>query len=446
MSNSTAFPNEILKKRIKEFFEMLPENSIAILSSPTPKIRSNDVEFRYRPSSKILYLTGIKDPSLKVVFTKKGKGETSERKITVFRKKLTEEEKVWIGEETPDDEIKKIWDDVEIKDIKNFGESVGKILASAKNVFLPFEDEKEEIFEVFISLKKRARSKIIIPSRFTDISFVLGRMRAKKDEYEIKIIRQAVSITKKAVKEIEKMIAPGVMEYEIDAELLKFYRNFGGWEAFPTIVASGKNSVILHYSKNSEPVGSPCIVDTGAEFNFYSADITRTFIKDGFAKNQKEKEKMKLAEELKKEIENIQKKIISEVKEGTNFEILNNLTRKLISELLLNIGILRGNIDEIMEGKKYKPFFPHSIGHHLGLDVHDECLYYDEDGNPIPLAENAIITIEPGIYFPCKDEVEIKDERDGSVIEVVKVPEIFQGIGIRVEDDILVKKGSAEIL
>ncbi len=193
-------------------------------------------------------------------------------------------------------------------------------------------------------------------------------------------------------------------------------------------------------------MGFPCVVDTGAEFNFYSADITRTFIKYELAKNQKEKEKMKLAEELKIEVEKIQKNIIGEVKEGTSFEILNTLARKLISELLLNIGILKGNIDEILEKKKYKPFFPHSIGHHLGLDVHDECLYYDEDGNPIPIEENAVITIEPGIYFPCKDEVEIKDEKDGSTIEVVKVPEIFQGIGIRVEDDILVKKSEAEIL
>lgn len=445
MSESLAFPSEILKKRIRAFFEMLPENSVAILSSPFPKIRSNDVEFRYRPSSKILYLTGIKDPYIKIVFSKKGIG-TLENKITVFRRKLTEDEKIWIGEQTPDEEIKKIWDEMEIKEFGMFRENAENILKGAKNVFLSFDEEKEEIFHTFSALKRKSRNKVIIPSRFTDISFVLGRMRAKKDEYELKLIRQAVSITKKALKEIDKMINPGVMEYEIDAELLRFYRMLGGWEAFPTIVASGKNSVILHYSKNSEAISFPCVVDTGAEFNFYSADITRTFIKDEFAKNKEEKEKMKLAEEIKNEMEIIQKKIIGETKEGVSFEELNNLARKLVSELLLNLGILKGSVEEIVEKKKYKPFFPHSIGHHLGLDVHDECLYYDEDGNPIPLEENAVITIEPGIYFPCKDEVEIKDEKDGSIVEVVKVPEIFQGIGIRVEDDILVKKSEAEIL
>jgi Xaa-Pro aminopeptidase len=193
-------------------------------------------------------------------------------------------------------------------------------------------------------------------------------------------------------------------------------------------------------------VGIPCIVDTGVEFNFYSSDITRTFLNYDFASNQKEKEKIKIAEEIKKGVENIQKTIISSVKEGISFKELNDMASQLITDFLIDFGILKveASKDEILEKKIYKVFYPHSIGHHLGLDVHDVCQYYDEDGNPVKLPEKAVITIEPGIYIPNKEKVEVKE--DGKVLYEIPIPEVMRGIGVRIEDDVLVMKNGFEIL
>ncbi len=445
---SLAFPKHILKQRIKNFFELLPDNSVAIIFSPQYKIRSNDVEFRFRPSSRVLYLTGIKDPQVIVVFSKKKLKDGVEEKIYVFRKKLTEDEKIWIGEDTPDDEIKSIVD--EVLDLYNFETKIYEILQGSKYIFYPVGEEDQKldliIYSNFRKLRNRARYGILIPNFISDVDLILGKLRIKKDDYEVNLIRTAVFITKKALDEVEKKINPGVLEYEIEAEIIRYYRIFGGFEAFPTIVASGKNSVILHYSKNSDPVGIPCIVDTGVEFNFYSSDITRTFLNYDFASNQKEKEKIKIAEEIKKGVESIQKSIISSVKEGVSFKELNDLASQLITDFLIDFGILKveATKDEILEKKIYKVFYPHSIGHHLGLDVHDVCQYYDEDGNPVKIPEKAVITIEPGIYIPNKEKIDVKE--DGKVLYEIQIPEIMRGIGVRIEDDVLVLKNGFEIL
>ncbi len=443
-----AFPKHILKQRIKKFFQLLPDNSVAIIFSPSYKIKSNDVEFRFRPSSRVLYLTGIKDPQVIVVFSKKKLKDSIEEKTYVFRKRLTEDEKIWIGEDTPDDEIKSIVD--EVLDLYNFDTKIYEILQGSKHIFYPVGEEDQRLDLIissnFRKLRGRARYGILIPNFISDVDLILGKLRIKKDDYEINLIKTAVSITKKALDEVEKKINPGVLEYEIEAEIIRYYRIFGGFEAFPTIVASGKNSVVLHYSKNSGPVGIPCIVDTGVEFNFYSSDITRTFLNYDFASNQKEKEKIKIAEEIKKGVENIQKTIISSVKEGISFKELNDLASLLITDFLIDFGILKveATKDEILEKKIYKVFYPHSIGHHLGLDVHDVCQYYDEDGNPVKIPEGAVITIEPGIYIPNKEKVELKE--DGKVLYEIQIPEIMRGIGVRIEDDVLVLKNGFEIL
>jgi Xaa-Pro aminopeptidase len=165
-----------------------------------------------------------------------------------------------------------------------------------------------------------------------------------------------------------------------------------------------------------------------------------------FASNQKEKEKIKIAEEIKKGVENIQKTIIGSVKEGTSFKELNDMASQLITDFLIDFGLLKleASKDEILEKKIYKVFYPHSIGHHLGLDVHDVCQYQDEDGNPVKLPEKAVITIEPGIYIPNKGKVEVKE--DGKVLYEIPIPEIMRGIGVRIEDDVLVMRNCFEIL
>ena len=450
-----AFLPAIVKKRQKEFFNRLPDNSVAIVFSPLPVIRSNDVEYRFRPSSHVLYLTGIKDPGVCIIFSKKRLKDGLEQKSILFRRKLNYEEKVWIGEETPDDELKKVVDEICTND--DFETYLEKLADKTDFIFYQIGENKDfdlKITGTFAKLKKKMRSGSVPPLSVRDIDTILGPMRARKDEYEIGLIKKAVSITKLAIKAVEDIIRPGFFEYEIEAEILKTYKKFGGCEAFPTIVASGKNSVILHYSKNDSPLSIPCIIDTGAEFDFYSADITRTFISEHFSSDWKLKNKIRIMNEVKRAVEEVQQKVISEIKEGVSFHYLNELAQKLITSKLIEMGLLQGSVDENLEKKRFRVFFPHKIGHHIGLDVHDVSPYFLSNGDPIPLQENAVITVEPGIYIPNLEYVFIKDGKiyeskdlkveDG--YEEIRIPEDFRGIGIRIEDDVIVKKNGREVI
>lgn len=465
-----AFPTKVIKERQRKLFDLLPDNSLFVVFSPSPKIRSNDVEFRYRPSSAVLYLTGVKDPDTYAIFSKKKVSDGVESRVIILRKHIPDDLKVWIGERTPEDDIKLVAD--EIHDSGKLEELLLKLSQNVDYLFYPIcEDEKFDklVLSTFRNLKVKARAGILPPRSIGDADRVLGVLRAKKDDYELSLIRKAVSITKLAIEKVKEkgMLKKGVFEYELDSEILRVYMSFGGWEAFPTIVASGKNSVVLHYTKNSSPLSFPCVIDTGAEINFYSADITRTFVEEfDYMLDEFEKLRMKRAVEIKHAVQDIQKKVISEVRSGVSFDELNSMAEKLITQFLIDYGLLKGTLDENLETKVFRVFFPHRIGHHLGLDVHDVCPYFDDGSRPYPLPDGAVITIEPGIYIPNSEVVFFTPEKkDGKKVQgdekkekeessdrvktkkiELKIPEELRGIGVRIEDDVLVRRDGFEIL
>lgn len=464
-----AFPKYVIRSRQERIFELLPYDSVFIVFSPSPVLRSGDVEFRYRPSSRVLYLSGIKDPDTYLIFSKKRLKDGVEKKVWVLRKDVPDDMKVWIGEPTSESEIKEVAD--EVLGLDKLEETLTKLSENTKYLFFPISENEnfdKIVLSIFSKLKRRARAGVLPPHSFSDADQILGKLRIQKDEYEVSLIRRAVSITKQGIDELKRkeMIKKGVFEYEIDAEILSFYMKFGGWEGFPTIVASGKNSIILHYTKNNSPLSFPCVVDTGAEINYYSADITRTFVEEFSDSTPSEKEilRLKRAREIMQGVLEIQKKVIENVKAGVSFQELNSLAEKLITEFLIDYGILKGSVEENLMAKSFRVFYPHRIGHHLGLDVHDVCPYFKEDSEPYPIPENAVITIEPGIYIPDKDVVfipyydykdvdgekvkeEVQNERkDVKKTIEIKIPEELRGIGVRIEDDILVKKIGFEIL
>ncbi|MCS7213782.1 MAG: Xaa-Pro aminopeptidase [Candidatus Calescibacterium sp.] len=444
-----VFPIEIIKKRQKTLFEKLPPNSVAIIPSESIKIRNNDVEYRFRPSSRLLYITGIKDPNTIAVISKKKLSDGEETKIIIFRKKNKFEEAIWIGFSTPDEELKQVCD--EIENIENFDTKISKIIQNTEYLFYPIGEDgniQNKILKSYYELKRKARAGTLPPKLISDIDTILGELRAKKDQYEIENIRKAVKITKKVLNEIA--LKPGMMEYEVESQIIRTYRMYGGEEAFPTIVASGKNSTILHYTQNSSVLKIPCVIDTGVEINFYASDITRTFIPEDFP--DEPKEKVKIAQDIKSQVEIIQKKVIEKARKGVSFEELNLIAQREISYCLIDIGILKGSIDEILEKKLFKPFFPHRIGHHLGLDVHDVCPYYEDQNRAKKLEAGNIITIEPGIYFPYLETVYVKDgqiyekpDAEGQYYKT-EIPEIFRGIGVRIEDDVIITEDGNEVL
>ena len=245
----------------------------------------------------------------------------------------------------------------------------------------------------------------------------------KKSREEIQMIKKAVSISSEAHIEIMKSTRPGINERELYGRFLFEIKKRGAdREAYPGIFASGPNACILHYTKNNRVMkkGELVLVDAGGEYNYYAADITRTWPVSGqFSKNQK-----RLYTQLLK----VQKKIIKTLKPGLSFRHIQNQLIKLLSAVMKEEGLLSGPLKDIIKKQEYKKYYPHSFGHLLGLDVHD--VTFSETKN-VYLKEGFVLTIEPGIYLPEK-ETSLKPE--------------LRGLGFRIEDDVLITKTGAEVL
>ncbi|HIC43677.1 MAG TPA: Xaa-Pro dipeptidase, partial [Sulfurimonas sp.] len=215
-------------------------------------------------------------------------------------------------------------------------------------------------------------------------------------------------------------------EYEIQAIIEYIFKKEGSFhDAYGSIVAGGNNANTLHYIENSMKLkeGDLMLIDAGCEWNYYASDITRTApISGKYSKPQ---------QALYEGILDVQERIISSIKPGVSKQDLQANSEILLAGVMSDLGILKGSMDEIMDKKLYKKYYPHGIGHWMGLDVHDNCPYKDEKGNEVPLAEGMVLTVEPGLYLPLDD---------------LEIPEEYRGIGIRTEDDILVTSKGFENL
>ncbi|MDH5656467.1 MAG: M24B family metallopeptidase, partial [Spirochaetia bacterium] len=256
------------------------------------------------------------------------------------------------------------------------------------------------------------------------LSSITHEMRLIKDAQEIALMKECAEITREAHVEAMKMVRPGIYEYELDAKIMQTFKKYGGDFAYPSIVASGNNACILHYIENNAVIkeNDLILIDAGAEKDYLNADVTRTFPASGtFTQAQKTIYEIVLA---------AQKKAISSMIENNNLENVHLDAVRILTEGLIETGILTGSVDENLEKQTYKKFYMHKTSHWLGRDVHDVGNYHL--GKEFrPLQNGMVATIEPGIYIE-KDLPDIPDE--------------FRGIGIRIEDDVLVKGNQPEVL
>ncbi|MFN4955649.1 MAG: aminopeptidase P family protein, partial [Aphanizomenon sp.] len=269
------------------------------------------------------------------------------------------------------------------------------------------------------------------PTSIVDAGTVINNLRLYKSKTELDLIRQAVEIAAEAHDHALKNATPGRYEYEIQAEIEHIFRLRGGMgPAYPSIVASGANACVLHYIENNCKMQEHdlLLIDAGCAYGYYNSDITRTFPVGGkFTPEQKALYEIVLA---------AQKQAIAEVKPGNSFHAPHNAAVRILTEGLVELGLLKGEIDKLIAEEKYKPFYMHRTSHWLGLDVHDVGVYqYGE--NPQILQAGQVLTIEPGLYIvpntkPAEDQPEI-DPR-------------WVGIGIRIEDDVLVTQDGNEVL
>jgi len=370
-------------KRRRDFVaKKLAKNSIAIVSSSKHKTRSNDTDYPYRQNSNFYYLTGFKEDNSHLVFIKKKK----QTKCLLYVQKKDKVDELWNG--------------------KRLGKS------KAKKRFLVDEVKLSENF------KKSKKAK--------DISSLIAQMRLIKSKSEIKLIKKAISITREAHHEAMRFDKKDKYEYELQAEIEYIFKKNGSYsDAYSSIVASGDSANTLHYISNNKPLVDKTLIliDAGCEYDYYASDITRTIPVSGkFSKPQKELYNLVLDTQLK---------IIKMIKPGALRTKLQKKAEILLTKGMIKLGILKGNYKKLIKKQKHKKYYPHGIGHWMGLDVHDAAPYKDNNGDEIALKKGMILTIEPGIYISKSDK---------------KVPKRFRGIGIRIEDDILVIKDGYENL
>ena len=402
-----------LKNRRLALISMMCSDSIAILSSAGKNYRTKDVENPYRQHSDFLYMAGLTEPNLICLFIK----GNNEWKSILFRDNTSEHEKIWEGDRLDNEQISEKYD---FSEIYNASDCKDKISNYIKNKKVIYVEKGLNIVIDNLVLKELEKSKEDCQKEVAPLNLITQKLRLIKSNYEIKMIRGAAKVSIEAHKAAMKKSKPGIYEYELDAEIKYVFNKNNMHFAYMSIVGSGNNACTLHYIKNDSVLKNKdlVLIDAAAENNGYASDITRTFPVNGkFTKEQSQIYDIVL---------NAQEKAINFIKPGVTWDEVHKITVYEISKGLKNLNLLSGTIEDIIKNEVYKTFFMHNTGHWLGLDVHDVGEYEN-----ILFEPGMVITVEPGIYINLLNN---------------NVSEKWRGIGIRIEDDVLVTENGNEVI
>lgn len=416
---------EIFASRRKAFLERLAPGSIAILFAAPHAKRNDDVHYEFRTSSYFYYLTGVREQEAAAIFM-----PGSDKPYRLFVMPKNPEMEMWEGKRVGVEASKSVFMADETYSIHDLEKEFRTQLKQADTLYHLLGNFPEQDDLIFRILKehspnpRRGEKKFV---RLEKIQEVLNPMRKVKDEAELELIRRNCKNSGIAHRKAMEFTKPHHHEYQVEAEIEFWFRHGGADDlAYASIVAGGNNATVLHYKTNRDPLkdGELILIDAGGEMDLYASDITRTYPVNGkFSKAQREIYEIVL---------HAQKEAIKAVRPGTKFADIHKLTVETLVEGLLKLGLLKGNKEEIAKDRaKYVAFYPHNTSHWIGMDVHDCGDYFDNEQNSVPLEEGNLLTIEPGIYIA-------HDRMD--------VPAEYRGIGIRIEDDVLVTSSGHEVL
>lgn len=406
--------------RRKKLIQTLPKNSIAIIPAAHEVIRNGDAHYRFRQDSSFYYLTGFVEPEAVLVLT-------TDSSILFNRPRNLEQEQwtgIRLGQEGAVSELGMD----KAYSIDAFQEELPKLLNGTTAVYYALGQNQEvehSIVEAVLAAKNQVRRGVKAPEALCDLEPILSEQRLHKSEAEIDLMRKAAAISVDAHKRALKACKNADFEYELEAELIyEFTRQGCRSVAYDPIVGSGANACILHYTENNQNLrhGDLVLIDAGGEYEGYAADITRTFPVSGtFSSYQKSIYELVLK---------AQKAGIALIKPGLLWNEVQKTIIEIITSGLCELGILKGSVADLISSEAYKPFYMHNSGHWLGLDVHD-CGSYKINNEWRPLAPGMVLTVEPGIYIsPGMKDVATQ----------------WWGIGVRIEDDVLVTKTGHEVL
>ncbi|MEG5082522.1 aminopeptidase P N-terminal domain-containing protein [Microcoleus sp. AT8-B4] len=401
----------------------------AIFRSAPAAVMHNDVEYAYRQDSDFFYLTGFNEAAAVAVLAP----HHEEHKFVLFVQPKDLEKETWHGYRAGVEGAKELYGADEAFPINELAEKLPKYLEKADRIYYHFGRDRsfdQTVLNHWQRLMATYPKRGTGPTAIEDSNIILHPMRLVKSETELALMRKAANISVAAHNRAQEFAKPGRYEYEIQAEIEHTFGLNGCTPAYPSIVASGYNSCVLHYIENNRQMqeNDLLLIDAGCACDYYNADITRTFPVSGkFTTEQQIIYDLVLQAQLQ---------AISQVYPGNPYSKIHETAVRVLVEGLMDLKLLVGDIEEIIKEEKYKPFYMHRTGHWLGLDVHDVGVYqYGE--NPQVLQAGQVLTVEPGIYIsPYIKPVEGQPE----------VPEKWRGIGVRIEDDVLVTLESHEVL
>jgi Xaa-Pro aminopeptidase len=412
------------QQRRQELMNHMESNSIAILASANGILRNGDSEFRFRQNSDMYYLTGFAEAqSVLVLIPGREQGQ-----CLLFCQEKDPVKELWNGKLLgPDAAIRQLGVD-DAFPITDIDDILPGLIEGRERVYYAMGKDEQfdhKVMEWVKVIRKKVRSGAHSPGEFLVLDHLLHEMRLIKSKAEIDLMREAGQIAVRAHKRAMRMCKPGLNEYQVEAEFMhEFFRSGCRAPAYTSIVAGGANACILHYTENNQKLqdGDLLLIDAGCEFDYYASDITCTFPVGGkFSPEQKAIYELVLK---------AQRAAIEMVKPGNHWDDPHDTTVKVLTGGLVELGLLKGALDELIEAGAYKSFYMHRAGHWLGMDVHDVG-DYKIDGKWRQLEPGMVLTVEPGLYVaPDNMNVEAR----------------WRGIGVRIEDDVAVTRTGYEVL
>ena len=388
--------------------------------------RTNAPGGRYRADSELFYLTGVTEPGAVAVLRPGGE----DGDFVLFVRPRNAEEELWSGERLGPERAGEVFGADKTHGSDVLSEHLPKLLAGAENVYFRIGTDspvQSLVVGALQAARLRGARKGVGPRGIVDPGRLLDPLRLVKSPEELEHMRRAATITIEAFTEMFGAVRPGVGEWELEGILNgAFRRKRARGPAYPTIVASGANACVLHYEDNDCRVqdGDLVLVDAGAEVDHYVCDITRTFpVSGSFTAAQRALYDLVL---------DAHDQAMEGIRPGVTVESIHHTARDVLVEGFLDLGILDGDKADVIGTEAYKPFYPHQTAHWLGLEVHDVGDYASSGVSRV-LEPGMVLTVEPGLYFPGLGE--------GS-----GVPEEYVGVGIRIEDDVVVTAEGHEVL
>jgi Xaa-Pro aminopeptidase len=410
-------------RRRKQLLRMVGVGNIAVIASAEIMQRNSDVEFPFRQNSDFFYLSGFDEPEAVIVFVPgREQGE-----YILFCREFDEKTALWVGASAG---LEGAVSDYAIDDafpIDDIDDILPGLLENKNRLYFPMGVQPEfdqQLMDWSQQVRGRSRMGVSAPAEFISSDHLLHEMRLIKSAQEIKLMKKAAKISVAAHKKAMQCAAPDVFEYQVEAQMKHHFMMNGALsEAYPAIVGGGKNACTLHYTQNDAKLndGDLLLIDAGCEWEKYASDITRTFPVNGVF-NDEQKALYQL-------VLDAQYAAIEQVKPGNHWNDPHEAAVKVLTKGLVKLGLLKGRVPTLIKNEAYKPYYMHRTGHWLGMDVHDVGTYQHNQQHRL-FEKGMVITVEPGIYIRKDD----------------KINPIYNDIGIRIEDDVLVTETGHNVL